>query len=113
MSEKDAYSESDRTDPSNRYGYTIPDKKVNMDYKAVSGEQLPQYVQHMVNYTREVQNTAYTHIRWHTHKSAGNCFICDLITLLDYANDIAFQCSVIYPKLTFSANSKGLIRLTK
>ncbi len=112
MSDKD--NDENQNQPMDRYGYNIPDRKTSLSFLPIANDTLFQFMEHHKVFARETQDTAYTHVRWHTHKSAGNCFICDLITLLDTCHDIILAISQLDPKrYTFKSTANGSIRLVK
>ncbi len=97
-----------------RYGYSIPDRKIQNSLFPIINDSLAQFMEHHQVQCRDTENTSYTHVRWHTHKSAGNCFICDLIVQNSIKQDVIFDIIKIDPKrYTFKENKQGTIQLTK
>ncbi len=110
----DTDNDTNQNQPMDRYGYNIPDQKITNSFLPIANDTLLSFMEHHKVFSRETQNTSYTHVRWHTHKSAGNCFICDLITLLDTCHTILYDIAQLDPKrYTFRITSNGQVRLAK
>ncbi len=59
------------------------------------GERLPDYVDRINNSLAQLEEWSSAHIAWWTHRSAGSCWICDLLLqnriLCDVMKDIASE----------------------
>ena len=54
----------------------------------ISGETVKNYITRLARVIRESEDTAHSHLKWHTHQSAGECWICVQIQTLSIIYDI-------------------------
>ena len=50
----------------------------NIGYLPVVGESLEQYSTRLESIIQQLESWSLGHVGWHTHKSAGECWICEL-----------------------------------
>ena len=73
-----------------------------------SGERLSAYVDRLEVYLRQLEEWSSTHVTWWTHRSAGNCWICDLILMQNIMNGVMKDvCSEFKDKYKFVSEVTG------
>ncbi len=84
--------------------------KVRQAHQPVEHESLKTYVSRLGLVVRTAEEDAHTHIKWHTHQSAGECWICVQLQALNVIYDIMAQ---IDPKGYTFVLRDGMLRLLK
>ena len=77
--------------------------KNSTSIQPLDGEQLSLYVKRLARVIHETEETAHCHIKWHTHQSAGQCWICVQIQSLGLIYNILADIAELSTsrKLTF------------
>ncbi len=62
-----------------------PRERINLGFLPSDGERLQSYVQRLKDLYEQIRHSyAPVHEKWYTHYSAGACWICDVLDVLDY-----------------------------
>lgn len=114
----DKYNTNEQTNnSSDRYFSSEP--KHNPSYLPIDGDDLEQYVRRLGITVRQLSETStsahiYGRKVWHTHSSAGDCWICNLRDMLNLEYDILLSITQLSPKTYgFHSNSNGTTTLSK
>ncbi len=87
--------------------------KIRTAHQPVEHENLQTYVSRLGNTVRTAEEDAHTHIKWHTHQSAGECWICVQLQALNIIYDVLTQIDPKGYSFVLSQNKLSLKRLAK
>ncbi len=101
------YSEHNPTIADRYYSETW---KVREAHQPVPQESLKTYVSRLGRVVSQAEEDSHTHIKWHTHQSAGECWMCVQIQCLNTIYDILQQIDPL--KRQFKVDKNNKIRLS-
>ncbi len=85
--------------------------KVRENYKPVNGETLHNYNVRQTRVLNQCYEDSQAHIKWHTHQSAGECWICVIMQTLQAAQNTNLSLAALFKKVPTFKEENGNFRL--